>query len=193
MVHEGLGALLAYRISQRTPCSITSTVNDYGFELLSNVPLLFTSDQWRELLSTENLLQDLYACLNATELAKRQFREIARVAGLIIMGYPGAGRSAKQLQASSGLLFDVFHEYDASNLLLHQSRQEVLEQQLSSSRLTTSLQTLAQCEIVQTYPKRLTPLAFPLWAARIQATHVTSEKWGDRVRKMVVLLEKEAG
>lgn len=193
LVHEGLGALLAYRISQRTPCSITSTVNDYGFELLSNVPLLFTSEQWRELLSTENLLQDLYACLNATELAKRQFREIARVAGLIIMGYPGAGRSAKQLQASSGLLFDVFHEYDASNLLLHQSRQEVLEQQLSSSRLTTSLQTLAQCEIVQTYPKRLTPLAFPLWAARIQATHVTSEKWGDRVRKMVVLLEEEAG
>lgn len=193
LVHEGLGALLAYRISQLTPCSITSTVNDYGFELLSNAPLLFTTPQWRELLSTENLLEDLYACLNATELAKRQFREIARVAGLIIMGYPGSGRTTKQLQASSGLLFDVFNEYDSSNLLLNQSRQEVLEQQLSSSRLSASLKSLAQCEIVQTYPRRLTPLAFPLWAARIQATHVTSEKWGDRVRKMVVFLEEEAG
>jgi Lhr-like helicases len=79
-----------------------------------------------------HLLHDIPASLNAAELARRQFREIARVAGLIFQGYPGVNKSVKQVQASSELLYDVFARYDPHNLLLFQAHREVLER--SSSR-----------------------------------------------------------
>ena len=125
-VNEGLASLVAHRISRDTPCSITITPNDYGFEMLSNIPLDFDEDRWRRLFSIRDLLDDLLDCLNSTELARRQFRDIARVAGLVIPGYPGAPKSARQLQASSSLIYDVFREYDPQNLLLAQARREVL-------------------------------------------------------------------
>jgi len=43
-----------------------------------------------DLLSPEHLAEDIPASLNAAEMAKRQFREIARVAGL---GFPGFRRA----------------------------------------------------------------------------------------------------
>jgi ATP-dependent Lhr-like helicase len=65
-------------------------------------------------------------------MARRQFREIARVAGLIFQGYPGQHKAARHLQASSELFFDVFSEYDPENLLLTQARREVLQHSSSS-------------------------------------------------------------
>ena len=139
LVHEGLAALFAYRIAQLGPMSFTLAANDYGFELLSpdRAPL----DEAIEagLFSPDNLLHDIPASLNAAELARRQFREIARVAGLLFQGYPGVNKSVKQLQASSELLFDVFARYDPENLLLFQAHREVLERQLEQSRLGTAL------------------------------------------------------
>lgn len=192
-VNEGLASLVAYRISRETPCSITITPNDYGVELLSTIPLEFDDAKWRKLLSTDELLDDLLACLNTTELAKRQFRDIARVAGLVIPGFPGANRTAKQLQASTSLLFDVFNEYDPQNLLLQQARREVLERQLEVNRMRTALERMAAGKLCIYFCQRLTPLSFPLWAARIQSTHLTSEKWSARVERMVLQLEKAAG
>ena len=191
-VNEGLAALIAHRITRITPCSITLTPNDYGFELLSNRPLDFDESACARLLSTSNLLDDLLGCLNGTELARRQFRDIARVAGLIFPGYPGAPRSARQLQASSGLLYDVFREYDAQNLLLEQSRREVLERQLASSQLTRAMSRIAEMELLLQRTPRLTPLSFPLWAARIQTTHLSSESWMTRVTRMIAQLEQAA-
>lgn len=191
-VNEGLGMLLAYRIARDTPASITVTSNDYGIELLSSVPMVFDEPRWRKLLSTDELLDDLLACLNTSELARRQFRDIARVSGLVFSGYPGAPRSARQLQASSGLLYDVFVEYDPENLLLAQARREVLTQQLESSRLHAALSAIAEMELLITPTPRLTPLAFPLWAARIQTSHLSSERWTTRIERMVRQLEKAA-
>ena len=193
LAHEGLSALLAHRLSRLRPRSFTMTVNDYGFELLSDEPIELPDYGWRRLFSRENLLEDLLSCLNATELARRQFREIARVAGLIFQGYPGSHKTARQLQASSGLLFDVFNEYDPRNLLLEQARREVLERQLEAGRLSRALERIESLELVTRRPERMTPLGFPLWAARIQTTHLTSEKWADRVSKMALRLESAAG
>ncbi len=160
-VNEGLASLLAHRISQQQPCSITITPNDYGAELLSNIPFQFGVEDWRQLFSTENLLEDLNQCLNATELSKRQFRDIARVAGLIIVGFPGMQKSAKQLQASSSLIYDVFQEYDPTNRLLEQARREVLDRQLEVERMRAALERMQQAKIVINDCPRLTPLAFP--------------------------------
>ena len=192
LVHEGMAALFAYRIAQIGPISFTLAANDYGFELLSadRAPLDEALDGG--LLSTAHLLHDIPASLNAAEMARRQFREVARVAGLIFQGYPGAGKTVKQLQASSGLIYDVFARYDPDNLLLRQAQREVLERQLERSRLGRTLARLAASRVSVVEVERPTPMAFPLIVDRARE-QVTSEKLADRVRRMTTPLERAAG
>jgi ATP-dependent Lhr-like helicase len=124
-------------------------------------------------------------------LARRQFREIARIAGLIFQGFPGSNKTVKQLQASSGLIFEVFSKYDPDNLLLSQARREVLDRQLEISRLKQSLTELAKSKIVVKEITRLTPLSFPLWASFVQA-QVNSESYNERIKRMALQLEADA-
>ncbi|MBA2457841.1 MAG: DNA ligase-associated DEXH box helicase, partial [Gemmatimonadales bacterium] len=191
LVHEGLAALFAYRIAQLGPITFTLAANDYGLELLS--PEAAPLDEAIEagLFSPAHLIHDIPASLNAAELARRQFREIARVAGLIFQGYPGINKSVKQLQASSELLFDVFARYDPENLLLFQAHREVLERQLEQSRLGTALQRIAGGRVSVVEVERPTPLAFPLLVDRARE-QLTSEKLANRIRRMVAPLEKAA-
>jgi ATP-dependent Lhr-like helicase len=126
--------------------------------------------------------------MNQSEMAKRQFREVARVAGLIFQGYPGAQKSIKQVQASGGLFFDVFAKYEPQNLLLLQARKEVLDSQLEVKRLTEKLTEIQSQEFIIKNTANLTPFSFPLWAESLR-TQVSSESWGDRVKKMSEQLE----
>jgi ATP-dependent Lhr-like helicase len=196
MVHQGLAALFAYRLSRLQPITFTLTFNDYGFELLSPEPaplaaaLAGTADRV-PLLSARNLLPDIPASLNASEMAKRQFREIARVAGLVFPGFPGQGRTARQLQASSSLFYEVFARYDPGNLLLEQAQSEVLERQLEQSRLSQTLQRLSAARVKIVEMQRPSPLSFPLLVSRMQVT-LTSEKVADRVRRLTQQLERWA-
>jgi ATP-dependent Lhr-like helicase len=192
LVHEGLGALAAFRLSRARPISVVTTCNDYGFSLQSAVPLDLTEADWRSLLSTDGLLDDLLACLNSTELARRQFRDIARVAGLIMPGFTGQKKTARQLQASSEMFFDVLSEFDPDNLLLSQARREVLESQLEIGRLRAALDALAAQPLTIRRLDRLTPLAFPIWAEHLRAVHLSSEKWGEVVSRMALQLEAAA-
>jgi len=192
LVHEGMAALFAYRLAQLGPITFTLAANDYGFELLSPDPAPLEEALEAGLVSTEHLLHDIPASLNAAELARRQFREIARVAGLIFQGYPGSHKSVKQVQASSGLLYDVFARYDPDNLLLFQAHREVLEKQLEQSRLGRTLERIARGRITIKDVERPPPLAFPLLVDRARE-QVSSEKFLDRVRRLVAPLERAAG
>ncbi len=191
LVHEGLSALFAYRIAQHAPITFSFASNDYGFELLSpeRAPLEEALDGG--LLSPAHLLHDITQSLNAAELARRQFREIARVAGLIFGGFPGQQKSVKQVQASSGLLYDVFARFDPENLLLHQAQREVLERQLEASRIGRVLTRLSVSDVRVIDVERPTPLAFPLLVDRTRQK-VTSEKLSDRVRRMTAQFERPA-
>lgn len=194
LVHEGLAHLLAFRLARRAPATVTMSANDLGLELVSNTPMALDEAAWREMLSVERLTEDLLECLNASELARRQFREIARIAGLLIPALPGRGgpgRSSKQAQASSELFFDVFSEFDPGNLLLDQARREVLERQLQVERLRATLTALGSARLTLVDLPDLSPLAFPLWADRLRG-QLTSEQWEDRVKKMLLRLEDEA-
>lgn len=193
LVHEGLGALAAHRLTKRSPRTIQVTSNDYGIEFLSAEPLPSDQASWRRVLDLRELTDDLLACLNSSELTRRQFRDIARVAGLIVPGFPGSAKPVRQLQASSELFFDVFTEFDPLNRLLGQARREVMEQQLEIGRLAATLQRLAGERIVLARLDQLSPLAFPLWAESLRTQQVSSESWSARVQKMAAVLEKKAG
>ncbi len=192
LVHEGLAALLAHRLAAASPRTMSMTVNDYGLELLSPDPLRVTDDELRSALTTDNLLHDMLRCLNESELARRRFRDIARVAGLVFPGYPGMGKSARQLQASADLFYDVFHDFDAGNLLLDQARREVLDQQLEVVRLRSALEAASAQRLLRIDTDTLTPLAFPLYAETLRTQHVSSEKWEQRIARMALQLERRA-
>jgi len=192
LAHEGLGPILSLRLSRTRPRSIHSVVSDYGLELLSDEPFDESPEAWRALLSVDGLLEDVLAAIREADLARRRFREIARIAGLTHQGYPGAAKPARHLQASSDMFFDVFREFDETNLLLGQADREVLESQLEFRRLRRTLDDLSGQRVTVVCTDRLTPMAFPLWAESLRGTTVSSETWEQRVRRMVVRLEREA-
>ncbi|QDT09272.1 ligase-associated DNA damage response DEXH box helicase [Planctomycetes bacterium K23_9] len=191
LVHEGLAALWAYRISRLQKITFTMACNDYGVVLQSPQPIPIDEAIRSGLFSTDDLLPDILASLNSTEMAKRQFRQIARVAGLVHPGYPNSRKSNKNLQASSNLFFDVFAQYDPENLLLLQSRREVLEQQLETSRMVSALERIGRSRIVVTDPPKVTPLAFPLLVDKLRE-RVSSESLEDRIARLQAQCEKAA-
>ncbi|RAU39138.1 MULTISPECIES: ligase-associated DNA damage response DEXH box helicase [unclassified Pseudomonas] len=191
-VHLGLASLLAWRLSRDTPLTFSIAVNDYGFELLSATEVDWATHLNAGLFSDSDLLADILASLNAGELALRRFREIARIAGLVFSGYPGAQKSNRQLQASSGLFFEVFKQYDADNLLLTQAEEEVLRQELDLDRLEHTLRRIHQRTLDLHVIKRPTPMAFPLLVERMRES-LSTEKLSDRIARMVGDLEKAAG
>lgn len=190
LVHEGLAALVAWRLAQSQPITIRTTASDYGFSLQTQTPFVVDAEALAHWFSKDNLLDDLLACMNSAELAKRKFREISRIAGLVIQGYPGQRKNARQVQASSGLLYDVFTRYDPDNLLLDQARREILEQQLELTRLSRTLDTIAGAEQVIRETKQFTPMAFPLWADQQKTEMASTEDWESRILRMVSELEE---
>jgi ATP-dependent Lhr-like helicase len=190
-VHMGLSALIAHRLARTRSATFSLSFTDYGFELLSRerfelVPLFKAG-----LLATDHLLADMLASLNAAELSKRQFREIARVAGLVFQGYPGQPKTNRQVQATSGLIYDVFAQWDPGNPLLGQAEREVLERQLEFSRLAEALRRMHETPIVLRRTHKPSPFAFPILVGRFREK-LTSEKLADRVRRMQVEFDAAA-
>ncbi|MDB5250034.1 MAG: ligase-associated damage response box helicase [Segetibacter sp.] len=189
LVHEAMAAVLAYRIGLIMPITFSIAMNDYGFELLSDQPIPVDDTNVYELFSTENLFADIQRSVNATEMARRKFRDIAVIGGLIFQGYPGEHKKARHLQSSASLLFNVFTEYDPGNLLVRQAYNEVMEQQMEEVRLRNMLQRIQESKIILTFPKQLTPFCFPIKADSMRE-NMSSEKLEDRIKKMQAQLER---
>lgn len=193
-VHLGLAGLLAWRAAQPETGTFSIALNDYGIELLSAKPI-----DWQERLPgllglppMEQLLGEVLASLNATELARRRFREIARVAGLIFQSHPGERRSNRQLQASASLFFEVFQQYDPGNQLLKQAERELLTQELDVQHLAQALGRMQGQTLRIHALRKPTPLAFPLMVERFREK-LSNESLADRIARMVSALERSAG
>jgi len=184
LVHEAMAAILAYRISRITPITFSLAMNDYGFELLSDQPIPVDDTNVYDLFTPDNLFDDIQRSVNATEMAKRKFRDVAVIGGLIFQGYPGEQKKARHLQASASLLFNVFSEYEPGNLLLKQSYQEVFDQQMEETRLRDMLHRIQQSKVIITFPRQLTPFCFPIKVDSMRE-NLTSERLEDRVKKLI--------
>ncbi|MEI7734438.1 MAG: ligase-associated DNA damage response DEXH box helicase [Ferruginibacter sp.] len=189
LVHEAMAAILAWRISKIMPITFSFAMNDYGFELLSDQPIPLDDSNVYELFSEENLFADIQKSVNSTEMAKRKFRDIAVIGGLIFQGMPGEKQKARHLQSSASLLFKVFAEYEPDNILLRQAYNEVFEQQMEEARLRDMLQRIQKSKIVITWPQQLTPFCFPLKVDSMRE-NVSSEQLEDRVKRMQQQLAK---
>ena len=187
-VHIGLAQLLAWRLAQGQPNTFSLSVNDYGLEILAATALADDALARPGLFDAASLLHDVMQSLNAGQLAQRRFREIARVAGLVFGGYPGAPKSLRQLQASSGLFYEVFRQYDAGNRLLSQAQSEVLQQELDLQRLSATLRHLAAQPLQQVALAAPSPFALPLMVERLRE-QLSTEQLKDRLDRLLAQSE----
>jgi ATP-dependent Lhr-like helicase len=190
-IHEILSALLAWRISQIQPISFSIAMNDYGFELLSDREIPLEEALELDLFTQDHLLENILESVNSTEMAKRRFREIAAISGLLFQGYPGRPIGNKHLQATAQIIYDVFAEYDPGNLLMQQAMQEALYQQVEQSKLAEVMAKIGRQKLLIRHPPRPTPFAFPIMVDRLREK-ISSETLEDRIRKMQEQLEAYA-
>ncbi|MEL6811357.1 MAG: ligase-associated DNA damage response DEXH box helicase [Bacteroidota bacterium] len=188
-VHEALGSLLAYRLSLLSPISFSIAFNDYGFELLSDQEVDVERLLDNDLFSTDYLKSDLEKSLNASEMARRKFRDIAVISGMVFTGYPNKLIKSKHLQSSSQLLFEVFKDYEPDNLLFQQSFIETFQHQLEEGRLQLALERIQQQQIIWRPCNKPTPFSFPIITDRLRAK-LSSEKLADRIKRMTAQYDK---
>lgn len=183
LIHEVMAALIAFRISKITPISFSMAMNDYGFELLSSQPIPVDEEVLKQLLSRENLIQDVMSSVNATEMARRKFRDIAVISGMVVQNYAGVQKNNKSLQASSGLIFNVLEEYSPENLLLKQAYAEVFNQQIDEYRLMNAFTRIEKSNIILKFAKAFTPLSFPIKVDSLRQS-LTSEDLDTRIMRL---------
>lgn len=188
-VHEAMSSLLSYRISLLNPISCSLAYNDYGFELLSDKPIAIQNVLDNNLFTAQDMLSDLQKSLNSNEMARRKFRDIAVISGMVFTGYPNKGIKMKHLQSSSQLLFDVFKDFEPDNLLYQQAYTETFEHQLEEGRLRLALERIAQQEIVWRQCEKATPFSFPIITDRLREK-LSNEKLADRIKRMTKILMK---
>jgi ATP-dependent Lhr-like helicase len=185
LVHEGMASLLAYRISKIKNASFSIAMNDYGFELLTDEDVSIEEVlEDAGFFSIDNLIDDIQHSLNANEMARRRFRDIAHIGGLVFTGYPGQQVKNKHLQASTSLLFEVFTEYEPDNLLVRQAYNEALAFQLEEFRLRAALQRIQTQTIILKNIERPTPFAFPIMVDSLGREKLSTETMEERIAKM---------
>ncbi len=183
-INEALANLLAYRLSLLHPISCSLAYNDYGFELLSDQLIDVEEIETQELWSTRDLMIDLRASINLSELSRRSFRDIAVISGLVFNGYPGKPVKTKHLQSSSQLVYEVFKSYEPDNLLMLQAEREVFEHQLEFDRLKRVLENINRKNTYIARCEKPTPFSFPIITDRLRA-RLSNEDLEKRIQKMI--------
>ncbi len=183
LVHEGMAQVVAYRLSQLKPATFSIATNEYGIELLSETDYEIDTQLLKQIFSPQNLHKDINSGINVQEMAKRRFRDIAGIAGLIFQGFPGKQMKSKHLQANAGLFFSVFSDYEPSNLLLREAYDEVFDFQLEEGRMQLAFERISEHKIIFSRPTKLTPFAFPIFAESFRERY-SNEDWQSRLEKL---------
>jgi len=187
LVHEGMAQVIAYRLGQITPATFSIATNEYGIELLSDTAYELNEDILKQIFSPHQLHADINSGINVHEMARRRFRDIAGIAGLVFQGFPGKQMKSKHLQANAGLFFSVFSEYEPNNLLLRESYDEVFDFQLEEGRMIKAFERIDSDRIIFRKPEKLTPFAFPIFSESFRERY-SNEDWQSKLEKIKMQL-----
>lgn len=188
-LHEAMASLMAYRISLLSPITFSMSFNDYGFELLSDQAFSKEDFLDNNLFSLEHLHEDLEKSINISEMARRRFRDIAVISGLVFQGFPNKPIKSKHLQSGSQLFYDVFRDYESDNLLYLQALNETFDHGMEQGRMKMVFENIEKQNIIWQDCSQPTPFSFPLITDRIRSK-LSSETVEDRIKKMYLQLER---
>ena len=189
LVHEVMAALIAFRISKLAPISFSMAMNDYGFELFSDKEIPLNEENLDKILTRDNLMTDMISSINAAEMARRKFRDIAVISGMVVQNFPGQQRSNKSLQSSAGLIFKVLEDHDPNHFLVRQAYTEVFNMQLQEQRLVEAFKRIEKSKIILKFANSFTPLSFPIKVDSLRQT-LTSEDLDARIQKLIQQAKK---
>ncbi len=189
LVHEVMAALIAYRISKLAPISFSMAMNDYGLELFSDKEIPLNEENLDKILTRENLMNDVISSINAAEMARRKFRDIAVISGMVVQNFPGQQRSNKSLQSSAGLIFKVLEDHDPNHFLVRQAYAEVFNMQFQEQRLVEAFKRIEKSKIILKFANSFTPLSFPIKVDSLRQT-LTSEDLDARIQKLIQQAKK---
>jgi len=189
LVHEVMAALIAFRISKLAPISFSMAMNDYGFELFSDNEIPLNEENLGKILTRDNLMTDVISSINAAEMARRKFRDIAVISGMVVQNFPGQQRSNKSLQSSAGLIFKVLEDHDPNHFLVRQAYTEVFNMQLQEQRLVEAFKRIEKSKIILKFANAFTPLSFPIKVDSLRQT-LTSEDLDVRIQKLIQQAKK---
>lgn len=186
LVHEVLACLISYRLSAFTQATFSLAMNDYGFQLLSDSDIDPAEWNWSKLLDTRNILTDIQQSFNISEVAKRKFRQIAVISGLIFKGYPGKTMKTKHLTLSSSMLYEVFKTYESDHPLLLQAQDEAFSEHVQLHAIVKVLDSMSKSKKVIQRIDRFTPFSFPLKVDSLRET-LSNEQLETRIQKLLNL------
>ena len=190
-VHLGLASLLAWRLARERPNTFSMSVNDYGFELVGAgrfdlAPVLDGACSRRATCCTTCWPRSIPPSWRSGASARSRAWP-----AWCSPAIPAQPKSTQQLQASSGLFFEVFRKYDNGNLLLGQAEHEVLSQELEISRLRATLDAHAAQRCVLVELRHPSPLSLPLMVERFRE-QLTTEKLSSRLDRILRDMERDA-
>ncbi|UYL07991.1 ligase-associated DNA damage response DEXH box helicase [Bdellovibrio sp. SKB1291214] len=190
-VHEGLAQLWGYRFAQRQPTTFSFSLNDYGFEMVGPEDYDFKNLFDDDFFSDHDLVEEIGQSLQIGQLSQRQFKEIAQIAGLVFVGYPGSPKTGRQMQVSASLLYEVFKKHEPGNLLIRQSFDEVLANSLESGRIRRTLQRMSKMKTEWIELESPSPLSFPLVVESIAVGNLSNESLESKIARLKKSWEKK--
>lgn len=153
--NQTLGLLLSQQMEASALLPLGFVANDYAVAFWGLAPIVKPQQLMTEAFSQPNTAQ----WIEGSQMAKRAFRDIAVISGLVERRHPGKKKTGRQVTMSTDLIYDVLRHHEPDHVLLSATRQEVLGKLTDIDRLR---------DIIEAKPlkhralARISPLAVPL-------------------------------
>ena len=166
--NQAIAMSLTYAITKQYKCTSAMTVNDYGLMIQVDKDINLKTFNFNKFITLESIRDLSYKSFNQNEMVLQEFRQICLISGLIYKGMPGRLKTGRYTQSSVRILFDIFKEYDPTNLLLKQARDIIFHAQLFPKQLEDRLQIINNNILIK-YPKKISPFGYTLYQEQLSA------------------------
>ncbi len=170
--YERLEHLVIYSFAGRNANQTLGLLVSQQMEAMNLKPLGFVANDYAVtfwgLKSVTNPSQILHKALTeansekwieSSQMARRAFREIAVISGLIERRHPGKRKTGNQVTISTDLIYDVLNKYEPDHILLRATRNDVYGKLTDIQRLKDIILNL---EVKHQMLDKVSPLAIPM-------------------------------
>ncbi|MFO1243400.1 MAG: hypothetical protein U1E36_09460 [Rickettsiales bacterium] len=153
--NQTLGLLLSQRMEEQGFLPLGFVANDYAIAHWGLKHIADPGTLIREALMQESSEQ----WIEASQMARRAFREVAVIAGLVERSHPGKRKTGRQVTMSTDLIYDVLRKYEPDHILLEATREDVASKLTEIDRLRAEV---AHLPVRHRRLEKVSPLAVPM-------------------------------
>ena len=153
--NQTLGLLLTHAMEAKDLLPLGFVASDYALAVWG----LRSVEDVRGLLENALDTQSIEDWITRSQMAKRAFREVAVIAGLVERAYAGKRKTGRQVTVSTDLIYEVLLRHEPTHILLRATRNDVETRIADIDRLTKELKPL---QLMHLRLDRPSPLSIPL-------------------------------